>query len=168
VAYDDHRNLLVGLDKDGSGVTMYDPELVPVDHSEFPNSWPVSPCTGDLKLEYDPATPALWVICERLAQLLKITFGPGRTVETREVELQGAEQPTDVAIDDVGHLLVSDGGSLAEYDGNGRLVDRSPFAALPGGTAVEVSRSFSNFDPRTMSDLRFRNVLPEDSGVARP
>jgi hypothetical protein len=33
---------------------------------------------------------------------------------------------------------------------------------MPGGTSLDVLRSFSNFDPKTISDRRYRDVLPED------
>jgi hypothetical protein len=86
------------------------------------------------------------------------------SVVFREIELEGAHSPTSFAVDDRGHLFVSDGGVVYEYDARGNRAAWSRFTGLPGGQVMDILRSFSNFDPRTMRDARFRNVLPEDAG----
>ena len=76
--------------------------------------------------------------------------------------LQGASQPMGLTVDDQSHLFVSDGGRLAEYDGEGRTTEGSRFSGLRGGQSIDILRAFTNFDPRTMTDVRYRNVLPSD------
>jgi hypothetical protein len=68
-----------------------------------------------------------------------------------------------LTVDDAGNLVVSDRGTLTVYAANGARVEGSRFTGLPGGSSVDVLRSFSNFDPRTMTDVRYRNVLPSDA-----
>jgi hypothetical protein len=51
---------------------------------------------------------------------------------------------------------------LHVYDQNGRRVP-SPFDGRHVGSVVDVARSFSNFDPRTMAGPKYYNVLPQDA-----
>jgi hypothetical protein len=76
---------------------------------------------------------------------------------------QGHQNPSAIALDDNGRLFISEGGTLTEYALDGRPIEGSRFSGLPAGHNVDVLRSFSNFYPRTMTDVRFRNVLPADA-----
>ena len=160
IAYDELRDQLVGTTEDGRSLVVFDPSLKEGETWSLIGSIPDNACLDDL--HSDPATGVLWLLCEPLAQLIRVTLRSGRTAETAMVELQGAEHPTGLSVDDEGHLFVTDHGVVVEYDEQGRRVESSLFRGLPGGTSLEISRSFSNFDPETMSGPRYRNVLPED------
>jgi len=99
----------------------------------------------------------------RRPRVFAISRGQAVASEPEAIELEGAESPLGFGVDDRGHIFVSDRGVLSEDDEHGREVNRSRFAGFPGGSNVEVLRSFSNFDPATMTGPAHRNVLPEDS-----
>jgi hypothetical protein len=160
IAFDERADRLVGLTERRDRLVLYDENLVPRGSVALPQLG----CRGGLTMKVDPATGEIVVHCDGATTLTRLTIADdGSAVRARQVLLQGAAAPGGLTVDDQGHTFVSDGGRLADYDPDGRLVESSPFAGLPGGANVDVLRSFSNFDPKTMSDARFRNVLPEDA-----
>ena len=163
IAYDGVRNRVVGLAASGDKVLLFDDVLRPIDTVRFE----VPFCRGDASAATEPRTGIIWLLCHGSSRLTRLRVGDGRFGETgfdvSEVVLDGAEAPSALTLDDAGNLLVSDRGSLTVYAANGRKVEGSRFTGLPGGSSVDVLRSFSNFDPRTMTDIRYRNVLPSDA-----
>lgn len=158
IAFDGKADRLVGLTASRNRLVLLDDSLVERGTVDLP---PLG-CRGSLTLKVDPATGEVVVHCDGSPVLTRIALGDG-PLRVRPVALQGAVAPVGLTLDDEGHAFVSDGGKLVDYDPDGRRVETSPFAGLPGGTSLDVLRSFSNFDPRTMSDSRYRNVLPEDA-----
>jgi hypothetical protein len=60
-------------------------------------------------------------------------------------------------IDKRGAAYVSDHGHIIVFNSSGDLLESSPFAALPAGQSLLITRSYSNFDPNTMNNRAFRN-----------
>jgi hypothetical protein len=159
IAFDEHGDRLVGLTQAQDRLELFDENLAPL------GTVPVPPlgCRDRVAMKVDPSTGQVVVHCDGATTLTRLTIAAdGSSVRAAQVQLQGAVAPVGLAVDDEGHTFVSDGGKLADYDPSGRLVASSPFAGMPGGTSLDVLRSFSNFDPKTMSDRRYRDVLPED------
>jgi hypothetical protein len=163
IAYDSSRSRLVGVAERGDKVFLFDDSLAPLDSVAFEARF----CSGDTSAATDARTGAVWLLCKGETVLTRLVMGDVRLaekgVEVSVIALEGAQNPTAITLDDTGHVFVSDGGLMAEYATNGRRVVGSRFTGLPAGQHVDVLRSFSNFDPRTMNDIRFRNVLPVDA-----
>jgi hypothetical protein len=163
LAYDSSRNRLVGIAARGDKVLLFDDALAPLDTIAFRSPF----CGGEASAATDSRTGAIWILCKGETVLTRLLVGDRRRaergIEVRAIPLEGALSPTAMTLDDNSHLFISDGGLLAEYATNGKPVKGSRFTGLPAGQHVDVLRSFSNFDPRTMSDIRFRNVLPVDA-----
>jgi hypothetical protein len=164
IAYDRLRRRVVAVSEGGDTVSLFDEALQPLQTVAFSEPF----CHGRSTADVDPQTGAIFLHCGGSTVLRRLDVGDRRMGETSvvfsEIELEGAHRPTSFAVDDRGHLFVSDGGVVYEYDARGNRAERSRFTGLPGGQVMDILRSFSNFDPRTMRDARFRNVLPEDAG----
>ena len=159
IAYDTRNNRLVGVSQQIDKLYFFDSDLNPAGAISLPAfRW-----NAPVSMSINPKSGVIWLHCDGSPKVVRVVFKPGsRTPEITELMLQGARQPIGLTIDDQGHLFVSDGGRLAEYDRNGRSIVRSRFGGLRAGQTIDILRSFTNFDPRTMSDVRFRNVLPSD------
>jgi hypothetical protein len=90
-----------------------------------------------------------------LPRVTRVELAGGRATATT-VTLAGARAPRGLAVGDHGRLLVSDGPHVAVYDAGGRRVE-SKLAGLPGGSVIDVRRSFSDADPRREDDPAMRN-----------
>jgi hypothetical protein len=156
IAWDASAARLVGLAADGSRLLYFDGNLKPAGSLTVPTQ----PCASR-SLVVAPGGDA-WILCGESGRALHVSTGE-RGPGFDEVALTDGSPVGGLSVDDQGHLFASVGGRLVEFDGLGRRLERSSFSGLPGGDNVEIARSFSNFDPRTMSDIRYRNVLPEDS-----
>jgi len=155
IAYDERNDRLVGVTARGDALVLFDARLQAVGRVALP----ALPCDGRLTLVYDPSTGKFWLSCDG-SPVLRLIDTSGVATEVR---LEGALRPRGLAVDDLGRLLVNEGDSLVHYDGHGRrLRGERGFTGMPGGPIVDIRRSFSNVDPATMNDARYRNVLPED------
>ena len=163
IAYDIARQRVVGITERGDKVFLFDNSLALLDVVQL--TAPL--CGGNASAATDPGTGAIWLLCKGSPMLTRIVVGDGRAgergVSVTQIGLEGALNPSAITLDDQGHFFVSDGGTLTEYAGDGRPAEGSRFSGMPAGQNVDILRSFSNFDPRTMSDIRFRNVLPADA-----
>jgi hypothetical protein len=160
IAFDERADRLVGLTGGQNRLELFDENLAPLGSVAVP---PLG-CRSRLTMRIDASTGQIVVHCDGATVLTRLTISADRsTVRVAQVPLQGAVAPVGLAVDDQGHAFVSDGGRITDYDPNGRPVTSSPFAGMPGGTNLDVLRSFDNFDAKTMSDRRFRDVLPEDA-----
>lgn len=160
IAYDKLGNRLVGLSARGNKLFFFDSALNILDSEVLE----MEPCIQPPSITIDPATAAVWLHCEGSNRLTRVNFGEDdRTTEMTQVTLEGLRNPVGLTVDDRGHLFINDGGLVYEFEANGNPAERSRFAGLRGGYQLDILRSFSNFDPATMSDIRFRNVLPEDA-----
>ena len=79
IAFDELRGQLAGLSEDGSSLVMFDPDGEELAVYHFENSFPEQPCLDGLSVDTDPASGALWLMCEHLAQVLRVVLGPDRT-----------------------------------------------------------------------------------------
>jgi hypothetical protein len=159
IAWDASHDRLVGLSTDGRRLLFFDPALKPAGELAIPGL----PCGGRLSIEVDPTTGEIFISCDRTNRVLRVSAGRGGAVTT--LELAGVERAAALSIGDGGRLFVSDGAQMFEFDSAGRPVERSKFSGLPGGRGLDMARSFSNFDPATMTGPAYRNVLPEDAGT---
>jgi hypothetical protein len=163
VAYDSARNRVVGVAERGDRVFLFDESLAPLDIVQFAAPF----CDGEASAATDTRTGTIWLLCKGSPTLTRLVVGDQRFgekgVDARQISLEGAQNPSAIALDDNGRLFISEGGTLTEFAISGRPVEGSRFSGLPAGQNVDVLRSFSNFDPRTMTDVRFRNVLPADA-----
>ncbi len=163
VAYDRVRRRVVAVSAGGGTIHLFDEALQRLQTVAVSEPF----CRGRSTADTDPQTGTILLHCEGSSVLRRLFVGDLRSgekgIEVREIELEAAQRPTAFAVDDRGHFFVSDAGVVHEYDTGGNRPERSRFTGLPGGQVVDILRSFSNFDPRTMRDARFRNVLPEDA-----
>ncbi len=159
IAYDTKNNRLIGVSQRIDKLYFFDSDLNPAGVASLPAfGW-----NGPVSMSVDPKSGVIWLHCDGSPRIARVVFEPQSSVpETAELMLQGASQPVGLTVDDRGHLFVSDAGRLAEYDGDGRSIERSRFSGLRGGQSIDILRAFTNFDPRTMTDVRYRNVLPSD------
>lgn len=157
IGYDTFRDEVVGISEDRRSVLRFDAALNHVGTLDIPEL----PREGRITIRSDPSKGAMWIHSDGSPRVLR--FSPDARADVQIVALQGAESPIGMGIDDYGHLFLSDGDVLTEYDPLGRRAAGSPFDGLPGGSTVDISRSFSNFNAETMSDAQYRNVLPEDA-----
>jgi hypothetical protein len=72
-----------------------------------------------------------------------------------------------LTVDDAGHLFVSVRGKLVELTPDGRRARGSAFTGLPAGPELDVSRSFSNFDPH-IGPRSLDFLPPENQRPATP
>jgi hypothetical protein len=159
IAYDTKNNRLIGVSQRIDKLYFFDSDLNPAGVASLPAfGW-----NGPVSMSVDPKSGVIWLHCDGSPRIARVVFEPQSSVpETTELMLQGASQPMGLTVDDQSHLFVSDGGRLAEYDGEGRTTEGSRFSGLRGGQSIDILRAFTNFDPRTMTDVRYRNVLPSD------
>jgi hypothetical protein len=156
IAWDASAARHVGLTADGSRLLYFDGNL----RASGSLTIPTQPCASR-SLVVGPGGDA-WILCGDSGRALHVSTGE-RGARFDEVALTDGSPVGGLSVDDQGHVFASVSGRLVEFDGLGRRLERSSFSGLPGGDNVEISRSFSNFDARTMSDMRYRNVLPDDS-----
>jgi hypothetical protein len=155
VAYDAARNQIVAVTARSDTLQVFDSALM---QPAVSVALPWTPCDGDkTSIQYDPVSGEFLLHCDGSPTLTRVSLSNGRVVETRSVSLDGARSPLGLTIGDHGQILVSDGGQIVEFSGEGRRIEGSAFAGLPGGSRLEIRRSFGNLDPRLDDDPRFRN-----------
>ena len=160
IAYDGAGDRLAGLSRRDGELVLFHADLGPAGKIPLPGF----SCDDRVSLAYEPQSGAVLVHCGHSSRVLRVRLDQGRRGTVEAVELQAARDPLGLTVDDEGHLFVNDGGLLVEYDRSGGLVAGSAFTGLPAGESLDVLRAFNNFDPRTMDNFLYRNVLPEDSG----
>jgi hypothetical protein len=167
ITLDEATQRLIGIALATRELYFFGADLRPLGKADLPEL-PGETGVGRVSLAVDPRDGALWLHRDGLAQVARLHFGGRDAWEVEAITLQGARQPLGLAVDDQGHLYVSDDGAYAEYDPSGRPAPNSLFTGAPAGGMVQILRSFDNADPADdKSPTRF-NVLPEDSRQIRP
>jgi len=154
IAYDTKRDLVLGLSATGDLLYTFDQRLTPQAKVLLPER---TCADGKVSVQYDPATGDLVLHCDGSASVTRFSLVDGRVTGWNKVALEGARSPLGLTVGDQGQILMSDGGAVVEFDGAGHHNDRSAFRGLPGGSRIDIRRSFDNFDPRQDADPAFRN-----------
>ena len=151
IAFDDVGQRLVGLSVATRKLTFYDTSLRPQGSVALPKI----AGKGNVSLTVNPKDGAIWLHRDGATDLMRLRLDPatGGWV-TASVHLDSARNPTGLDVNMLGHVFVTDGGVISEFDSNGRRVVNSLFAGRPGGEVVHLLHSFSNFDPTTMTGPR--------------
>jgi hypothetical protein len=153
VVYDAADNEIVGVDSSSGTLYTWTLELEPMGEPivDFIEGEPERPVTlgadgdGGIYGHRDGSREV------RVARI-------GRRVSARSIELEGADDPLGLAVDDEGNVYTSDHGMLRVFDSSGRRQRDSSFDGLPAGRELGVLQAFSNFDPKAMNGRAFANL----------
>ena len=145
IAYDSARQRVVGITERGDKVFLFDNSLALLDVVELTGS----SCPGNASATTDPRTGTIWLHCTGSPVLTRIVAADIRFGETgitvSEIRLEGALNPSAIALDDQGHFFVSDGGTLTDTPATAGLPRDRASAACP------PDRMSTFFDPSAIS-----------------
>jgi hypothetical protein len=162
IAYDDETDELVVLSLATSEILRFDRWLgsaplsaaLPVGVAPTAGARMALAPDGDIWL-LDLAAATLYRIHEDITSTL---------ILVDSVTHPSLTSPDDVAVNDVGQLIISNAGTLLELEPDGvggwQTAASPLFGGLIAGPFLDIVRSRSNFDPASMSGDADRNVLP--------
>ena len=167
MAFDNALNRVVLIDPDEVCLKMY-----PADLGAEPIAYAIPDVTIEpgASMAWDETRGAAWVTVPGDDQILKITPVVGTNEATVDFfAVETGFEPDAVEVDDLGHLLISDGERWHEYMqnafGSWEQNEASFFNLMPVGPMAEISRSRTNFTPGVHDTEAWRNVVPESFGT---
>jgi hypothetical protein len=152
---------LLGVSARARRLLAYDDDLVPILDLPIPAS--VQNLAGKVSMALDPNDGTIWLHTDGSPTVSRLRFNDAGRLDAKEIALEGVGRPIGLEVSDEGHLFLSDGGKLKEFDTRGRALGNGVFAGMPGGPTVSMVHSYTNFDPTVHTGLAWNNVLPEDA-----
>jgi hypothetical protein len=150
IAWDEKNKQLLALSLRSAKLLRFDTTLTPVGSADLP----AIPGEGKAHMSVAPRTGAVWMLREGASAALRLAG------DAAVVPLEGVRRAESLAVGQNGFVYVSDGGQIVAFDALGRREPRSAFNGMPGGTIMNLARSFSNFDPRTHTGPGWWHVAP--------
>jgi hypothetical protein len=158
VAYDEASDRLMGLSTATGELHVFDRDLRLIQRLPLPQAL-VNPQEPRPLAMAGAGDGSLWLYRVGGTQVTSLQFSANGSAQMQALDL-GVTQIDALTVTDLGHLLVSDAGLLKEFDAQGLLVENSPFHDLPGGSVLDVLRSFNNFDPQIHTGPAYHDVIP--------
>ncbi len=152
MAYDDARDELVALSIGAKRLIRF-PEALggePKSHA-LPAGLPMG---GHATVAIDPTSGAILFATDKSATLYRAIEGP-QGFQVIETALPAVQKIDGFDVDDAGHLFVSSLGKTAEFEETAlagwQPVLGSPWNLTTSGRSFRITKSRTNFDPKTMS-----------------
>jgi hypothetical protein len=154
IAFDSKQDAVVGITVGGDAALRFKAgELLPY----APIKLGVR-MDGELTLQDDPTGEGFVAHADGSPVAWRLLLPASSAPQVSKIALEGTRAPLGLTVGDHGQMLVSDGGKIVELDAQGKPVDGSAFAGQPGGSRLDIRRSFDGSDPATENDRRFRNA----------
>ena len=147
--YDIAGDRLVGLSAGSQQLLFFDQGLRKAGSASLPRR--ALDGRGQLSLALAPNGTAL-IRRDGSDDIAKATFGgakgrpTARVAQVKEDELPLAKRSKGLAVDDAGHLFISNKGEVVEFTASGKRVKDSRYDGVKAGTVFTVARSFTNRD----------------------
>lgn len=160
IAFDEKNERLIGFSRVAEQMLVFNSTLEL--EKKFAISREVLGATGNLSVSISPINGEIGIFAQGNSYYTLVTFDEAGNLQSKQIDFPAAiESGESFYLDEYGTAFVSDRGSIIPFDRNGKVVEASPFYHLPGGEGVEIHRSFSNFDPKTMP--RIKNLTPDQA-----
>ena len=159
IVFDPTHNRVLGISRRRKLLYAYDADSLRLENIyalpavQFP--------TGDLSLSVNPATGVLLLHCDNSDMVWQVAMSHRGNVRVTRVQLQEAGvHAVGLNVDEVGRLYASVNGKIQAYTPTGKIFSSSLFNGLASGRFLEISRSFSNFDPNIHTGPAYRDIPP--------
>lgn len=136
----------------------------PIQMWDIPTAVPLG---GAMRLAIEPGTGRTWLASDASSSLYGLTVDPAGGLQVEEIARPDIQNPTCVSFDDGGRLYVrADGGVIALQRDPDGLWQRdpdaeTPFAGVPLGQTLFMSRSGGNYDPDVHVESQWENIPPD-------
>ena len=156
--YDIAGDRLVGLSAGSRQLLFFEEDLSKAGSASLPKR--ALDGRGQLSLAFAPNGTAL-IRRDGSDDLAKASFGgakgrpAARVAQVKEDELPLAKRSKGLAVDDAGHLFISNKGEIVEFTASGKRVKDSRYAGVKANTVFTVARSFSNRDFSIIDSLDY-------------
>lgn len=126
---------------------------------------PAIPLAGDGSVIVNPFDKQVWIAGGKDPALFGVEFPTSGDPHVTVLPMPDGKVPTDVDVDDAGHLFAACQGRVYEFapTGNGyQLLTGSPWSEVVSDGAFRITRSRSDFDPALHSGPAWHAMKPDE------